>query len=238
MKNLAISLRGLKFLSATLVFIGVSASAQDMSVSHQLVRDTAESYVAAQLNIPSGGDAHTQIEMSALDSRIFVPTCGQPLQAQSSDNSLSQANVTVKVFCPDSNWFLYVMVRVSQLQDVVVASAAVSPGTLLDANLLHVTKLEKNQLRSTTFSSLEEVMGARSKRRLRAGQPIEPNQLCYVCKGDTILINASMGGRLIKASGIAQQDGNLGDTIMVRNQSSNKIIDARVISPALVSVNI
>jgi flagella basal body P-ring formation protein FlgA len=60
--------------------------------------------------------------------------------------------------------------------------------------------------------------------------------LCYVCKGDSIVINASIGGLSIKTNGVAQQDGNLGDTIMVRNSHSKKVIDAKVTKSSEVSV--
>ncbi|MDF2178331.1 flagellar basal body P-ring formation chaperone FlgA [Aliiglaciecola sp. CAU 1673] len=238
MKNLPIILKRLRFLPFALLVAGQSMGALASAVNHSQVEAAAIQHVATALNVEVQGDPNVDITMSPLDERIQVPHCSVPLNAETDSNSLSQANVTVRVFCPSSNWFLYVMVKVTHLQDVVVVKTAISPGTMLDSSNLEVVKLEKSQLRSTTFSSEDEVLGARSKRRLRPGQPVEPSQLCFVCKGDSIVIHADMGGLRIKASGIAQQDGNLGDTIMVKNQSSNKIIDAKVTSPNQVSVRI
>ena len=93
-------------------------------------------------------------------------------------------------------------------------------------------------LRRTTFSTLDDVLGARIKRRVRPGQPITPNNLCFVCKGDTIVINASNPMMQVKATGVAMQDGNIGDTISVTNSRSKKQINARVASTSEVVVNI
>jgi flagella basal body P-ring formation protein FlgA len=130
------------------------------------------------------------------------------------------------------------MVKTKQMQNVVVVNGVISPGTILSQDNLRVAKVEKQRLRSSTFADIESVLGARMKRRIRDGQPISPNQLCYICKGDSIVITADIGGLYVKTSGIAQQDGNIGDTILVRNSQSKKIIDAVVKSANLVAVNI
>jgi flagella basal body P-ring formation protein FlgA len=62
--------------------------------------------------------------------------------------------------------------------------------------------------------------------------------LCFVCKGDKVTIMAVSVGLSLKVSGIAQQDGNLGDTIRVQNASSKKIVSATVSSTREVSIQI
>ena len=116
------------------------------------------------------------------------------------------------------------------MQPVVVISNAVSPGTILNSGNIKLVDMNRALLRRTTFSSVEEVLGARIKRRVRPGQPITPNNLCFVCKGDTIIINASNAVMQVKATGVAMQDGNIGDTINVTNSRSKKQINARVAS--------
>ncbi|GAB3030284.1 flagellar basal body P-ring formation chaperone FlgA [Bowmanella dokdonensis] len=234
MNNLASILRTLTFFSLATAALPVLAS----NVAHQMVSDAARAYVLAQVSGQTGSAASIEVDVSPIDERIQVPQCAAPLDASASSNSLSQANVTVRVSCADTGWFLYVMARVRQMQPVVVTSVPLSPGTLLDRDQLEVVNLEINQLRGTTYTAIDELVGVRVKRRLRAGQPLVPSQLCFVCKGDNVVINASVGGLQIQASGVAEQDGNLGDNIMVKNTSSNKNIDARVISSSEVSVNI
>ncbi|WP_088330267.1 flagellar basal body P-ring formation chaperone FlgA [Lacimicrobium sp. SS2-24] len=235
MKNFPSILRTLTFFSLIAVFNSAIATPESV---HEAIRSAATEFVTSQVSTDNSSTVHTEVSAAKVDPRIQVPECRQPFQASASDNSLTQSNVTVRVYCPGSNWFLYVMVNVQQKQDVVVAKQAVSPGELLNQDQLEVIRLDVNQLRSSTYSSIESLSGARSKRRLRAGQPIEPSLLCYVCKGDNVVISANVNGLEIKASGIAEQDGNIGDTIRIENTSSRRQIDATVISASEVAVSI
>ncbi|MCC2615079.1 flagellar basal body P-ring formation protein FlgA [Aestuariibacter halophilus] len=196
----------------------------------------AESYVRSALPDVDGG----QLDVSAMsvDPRIDVPACQQGFTYSASAEALQQSLVTVRAECPDAQWYLYLMVKTAHMQPVVVLNSAVSPNTVLTAAHLDVIQMDKKQLRTSTFADIEEVIGARIKRRTRPGQPVQPNQLCFVCKGDSISISANAGGLQIKTSGIAQQDGNVGDTIRVMNSQSNKTIRAQVVDTNLVTVSI
>lgn len=223
------------------VILGLSVStsvtaSQQNYLERQQVIDAAEHYVYQKLN----GDSkeNLMIEGIPMDARIVVPSCEQPYQISVNDEALRQSNITVKASCQSMNWYVYLVVKVTEMESVVVFSSAVSPGTVLTEHNLEIIELDKKRLRGTTFSDIESVIGARIKRRSRSGQPVVPNQLCFVCKGDTILITANSKGLTIKANGVAQQDGNLGDTITVKNSRSKKMIHAEVVSTNQVSIRI
>ena len=59
-----------------------------------------------------------------------------------------------------------------------------------------------------------------------------------VCKGDNVTIYAKTRTLTIKTTGVALQDGNVGEQIRVRNQKSGKTISARVKDVESVEVNI
>lgn len=235
MKSFASTLRILTFFTLA---AGSSCLAQEQSTVHERIRMVAEDFVKTRISAGDDQNISTEVKAAAVDQRIRIAPCETPFEASASDNSLTQRNVTVRVSCPSSNWFLYVMVNVQQMQKVVVAKQAVSPGELLSENQLEVVNLDVNQLRGSTYSTIGSLAGARSKRRLRAGQPIEPSLLCYVCKGDSVVITANVSGLQIKASGVAEQDGNIGDTIRIENTASRRQIDATVISASEVAVGI
>lgn len=213
----------------------VTASNQ-INLAHQRVIDAAQSYVYGKLN----GDTreNLKIEVAPIDNRIVIPNCPQPFTISASDEALRQSNITIRASCLGTNWYVYLIVKTTEVASVVVFSSAVSPGTVLTSRNLELVEMDKKRLRGTTFSDIESVIGARTKRRSRSGQAVLPNQLCFVCKGDTILITADADGLTIKANGIAQQDGNLGDTIAVKNSRSNKMVHAEVVSTDKVSVRI
>jgi flagella basal body P-ring formation protein FlgA len=144
----------------------------------------------------------------------------------------------VKAQCSDNNWYIFMVVKATETQPVVVISNAVSPGTLLTADNLHIVNMNKKRLRSSTFADIEDVVGARIKRRVTAGRPVDPNNLCYVCKGDNVTISAGNPSMRVKTSGVALEDGRMGETIQVKNRRSNKKIYARVAGTGQVEIGI
>lgn len=225
----------LKFpLIASLLSAPVMAQ-NDNSAMHDLVAETAQSYVRENV-YPSPGSKMT-ISVKEIDKRIKIPVCPLPLTT-STNNRFDQSSVTVKVECPSNDWFIYLSVKIDEVQPVVVPNTALSPGTVLTIDNLETIDVDKNRLRSTTFQEPETLVGARLKRRSRPGQPISPNMLCFVCKGDAIVIVAQAGNMQIKTSGVAEQDGNIGDTIIVKNKRSKKRIGAKVVSIKQVEVQI
>jgi flagella basal body P-ring formation protein FlgA len=133
---------------------------------------------------------------------------------------------------------LFTSVQVEQTKPVVVTSETMSPGSLLTTTNLYVADIPIDRLRGSTYSSTENLVGARLKRRVRPGQIINNGMLCFVCKGDRVTIMAISTGLQLKVSGIAQEDGNLGDTIRVQNTASKKTVSATVASTNEVSIQI
>lgn len=219
------------FCSATTV-----TASEENNLAHKQVIDAAEKFVFQKLSYLNDGSL--SIKAMPLDGRIQIPECPEPFSVSASPESLRQSNIAVKASCPSSNWYLYLMIKATQMQPVVVLSSTVSPGTLITKQNVEVIELDKKLIRTSTFADIETVLGARVKRRTRSGQPLVPNQLCFVCKGDSILITANINGLSIKTNGVAQQDGNVGDTIAVKNSSSRKTVRAQVISTTRVAVNI
>ena len=214
-----------------------SVTANDQNnLVHQQVIDAAENFVIEQITPFSQG--RLEVRAMPIDKRLDIPQCPESFEMSASDESLKQSNVTVKASCPSSNWYLYLIVKTAEMQPVVVLNTAVSPGTILTTENTRIVEVNKKQLRTSTFSEQEDVLGARLKRRTRAGQPIIPGQLCFVCKGDKVQIAAQLAGLQIKTTGVAQQDGNVGDTITVKNSRSNKLVHGKVQSTDLVTVQI
>jgi flagella basal body P-ring formation protein FlgA len=225
-----------KAITITLLLVNFVAAASDNNLAQIQLIQNAEQYVVQQLSAED--ISKLSVNAMPLDPRIEVPECPVAITIYASYEALQQANVTVKASCKPTGWYLFLMVKAVQMQNVATLSTAVSPGTLLTRSNVEIVEIDKKLLRSSTFADIEAVLGARVKRRLQPGQPITPNQLCFVCEGDNIVISAGIPGLSIRTSGVAEQDGNIGDTIRVRNLSSDKVIGARVISIKKVEVRI
>lgn len=218
----------------TCLYSCLTAADENNLIKQQLISQ-AEEFVLKQLN--PNLDKTIDITAMPIDERVHVPTCNSSLIFSASPGALSQSNVSVKAKCQNSNWYMFMVVKAIETQSVVVISSAVSPGTLLTIDNLNVITMNKKRLRSSTFANIEDVVGARIKRRVSAGRPVDPKNLCYVCKGDRVTISAGTTNMLVKTSGIALEDGRMGETIQVKNKRSNKKIYARVASTGQVEIS-
>ncbi|GAC15171.1 flagellar basal body P-ring formation chaperone FlgA [Aliiglaciecola lipolytica] len=228
------------FLCSIMLFSTASVTATtEINLAHQKLSQAAENYVKSQLSY-SGASADENLSVSAmpLDQRIIIPECPEAFSISASKEALAQNNITVRASCEPTDWYLYMMVKATRVQPVVVLTTSVSPGKVLIESDVEIVMMDKNLIRTSTFADIDTVVGARMKKRSRPGQPVVPGQLCFVCKGDSILITADTGGVSIKTKGIAQQDGNLGDTIAVRNTKSNRLVHAQVVNTHQVVVQI
>lgn len=214
----------------------VIAADSEINLTRQQLITQAENYIYTQL--ASKEHANIDVKTMPIDQRIHIPECASSFTFEVNQEALHQSNITVKAQCAQNNWYMFIVVQALQVQPVVVLSSAVSPGTLLTENNLKLIEVDKKRLRSSTFADIQDVIGARIKRRLPAGRPIEPNNLCYVCKGDSVTISAVSSVMRVKTSGVAMEDGNMGDTITVKNSRSKKRIQAIVADTGQVQINI
>ncbi|MBT0584971.1 flagellar basal body P-ring formation chaperone FlgA [Alteromonas oceanisediminis] len=193
---------------------------------HVAVQKGVEEYVRSQR--PVDETQTLFVEAYPIDERINVAPCDVPYTYSMTESGAQQSYGTVKVTCADNNWYLFVNVKIEERQQVVVLADMVSPDTLLTQQNLTTADINSQSLRHTTFSDPSALYGARIKHRVRAGQPINPNMICFVCKGDLITLSANSAGLSISTKGIAQQDGNIGDTIRVMNSRTERTVLAKV----------
>ena len=219
----------------TFIYTDITVADENNVTKQQLIKE-AEQFVLSQLD-PNSNKTIDVIAMP-IDKRVQIPICTSTLTFSSSPEALSQSNVTVKAQCSENDWYIFMVVKATETQPVVVISSAVSPGSLLTVDNVHVVNMNKKRLRRSTFSDIKDVLGARIKRRVSAGRPVDPNNLCYVCKGDSVTISAGTPNMRVKTNGVALEDGRMGETIQVKNRRSNKKIHARVFRTGQVEISI
>ncbi|WP_412722840.1 flagellar basal body P-ring formation chaperone FlgA [Alteromonas sp. D210916BOD_24] len=211
-----------------------SIAAQSLT---QTVEDGAKHYLLSQL-ADNTADTSIDVEIVKIDDRINIPNCPTGFQYNTSQESLNQSYISVRVSCGNNDWYLFTSGQVTRTKEIVVTQGAISPGTVLTSSNLTLAKVDVRKLRYTAYTDMESLIGARMKRRVTDGQAIQANMLCFICKGDRITISAEIAGMEVKTAGIAQQDGVVGDNIKVINASSQKAVIARVASPEEVVIHL
>ena len=211
-----------------------AAVAPSLSTIYQLAKEAVEKKIDVESN------AKVEIIPQNLEGRLTPPRCYPPISVElASDREISRNN-TVKIGCstPDYGypWQMYLSVRVDIQYPVVVATELLSPDQIIDTHHLAIMYVDQYSLKGQFFSEPHSLLGSRVKRRVAKDSPIIGNNLCFVCKGDMVSIYAKTANIQIKTLGEAMRDGNIGEAIRVKNNQSNKQLEAVVIAVGEVEV--
>ncbi|USD64612.1 flagellar basal body P-ring formation chaperone FlgA [Vibrio sp. SCSIO 43136] len=199
------------------------------------IKQAAEQHVLE--NYPLGPNDKMTATAAAIDRRVKASDCDEPLETSSSAHSGSSSNITVLVTCPQDDWRVYVPVRVSLLRPLVTAITPLARGNIIGSNDISISFVEQRAYRRFGFQQLDQVIGAKLKRNVRNGDVIEQNDICVVCRNEIVIIKAVKGEMSITTKGTALSDGATGDHVKVKNNKSNRIIDAIVTGMAEVTVH-
>lgn len=205
--------------------------------SRAQIQQLAESHALSVY--PKQSDENLKARAAAIDERLNIRPCHSELNAQIPNLNPYSSNMTVKVSCQDSNgWTLYVPVQVKTMTPVVVANTYIAAGETLTQADVSLAEVAKNRTRNGYLSDLSSLIGSKAKRQIRAGEILQIKNICFVCAGELVTIEASSSGLSVKAVGIALNDAAIGETVQVRNRSSNRIVHGRVDSVSSVRISL
>lgn len=201
------------------------------------LRRVAEQYVLAQFQNRTD-DIKVEVEAGRLDERRdYGGRCEGYLTAQLRGNEIrSSSQVMISCSQQGNQYTLYIPVRVSVLTPALVAARNLTKGNVISPDDLKQVYLNENTNLTTAVSDPNVLVGSRLKRDVRQGEQIRSNGFCVVCKNDKVNIVARSGALSLKTSGIALQEGNVNESIRVRNIKSDKVISAVVTAPGEVQV--
>ncbi len=203
------------------------------------IQNIARDYVKNQYPEPDSGKR--ELKALKLNERIPDRDCETELSIATAHKQLRNRQVTVQIKCNDSKkWHQYVQIRVLDLKPIVITSQKVAKGELLTNAHLKIKLQPVHMIRDQYLSEhqLKSLIGSRTKRTIRAGAPVQQNQICMICKGDKVTIYANYRGLTVKTSGNALENGTLGQHIKVKNSKSGKKLDVKVLSIDKVQVSI
>ncbi len=114
----------------------------------------------------------------------------------------------------------------SKLLKIIKLKKSVEKNDILELDDLEIVSTEKKH-QTSFFSNKKDLVGRKLKTNLKMGQILHPRHLFEsfdINNGDVISIVSNLGNVSVTVSGEAQDSGNLGDLIKVKNLKSGKII--------------
>ena len=134
---------------------------------------------------------------------------------------------------------MWVRVRVSWKQAIVVANESIAAGTEIQGAQVRLEERETGIEGARYLRDLSKVIGHSLNRRVIAGSPVPGDALegiKQVLRGAVVKVVVRDGGATLALDGLAESDGRIGEVVAVRNPSSGRTFLARVTGENAVQV--
>lgn len=231
------------FFWAAICHSGLSLAATTASD----LKQQAEQFLAQLISPEKTGSPEkiqaSHYEIGPIDARLQLADCTQPLQVALFNPPTPLAGrITLQIQCDaPSPWKIYIKATLHVVKNVVVTLRPLPRGHTLTPADIQLQARPLASLRQNYFEQLAAVTDKKLKQAVAAGSVLTATALenarCIVKNQQVTISSGVNAGVNVKTNGIALRDGNLGDRISVRNSASNKVIEATVMAPGLVSVN-
>lgn len=225
--------RWLPRLAALAYLLGANpATAGNVPASTDLA--TVHALALSFLQSQSARTPGSKIVVSPPDRRLRLPACNRPLEAFLPPGSRAEGHVTVGVCCTgDHPWRVFMKATVARpvtlytWRRTLAKGSRVTPGDL-QAHASDTLHASRNALIDPAYAQ-----GAVLRRKVLAGETVQRSVLKRVPevrRGQQVKVIYRSGAVEISATAIAMTDGAVGDHLRVRNQRSNKLVEAVVVA--------
>lgn len=198
--------------------------------NHQLLLDTAAEHVRSspETRFLTG----IQVETQPLDSRLKLRNCNQPLKVFHPYAIRASHKITVGINCNDSKpWTIFIPVQITALYEVVNLVRSLPRGTRLTRDDLNEKKVRLRPSQKPFINNIESALGKELSRSLPANTTLTHAMVRVpriISRGDDITMIVSVGSLEVRSSGIALQDGAVGQKISLRNTKSRRKVEGWV----------
>ena len=220
-----------------LTLLSTPALAQEIQ-SLDAVRDAAQAYVLKQ--VPSEKPGTVQVNVGALDARLRLAPCAQPLKAALPSGSTFRARMTVAVSCAGpTTWAVYVPVNIETQTTVLVLRHAAARGARLTAEDVEVQSRTVTGAGDDYLTEAAELAGRSLKRPLGAGAAVTAEAMAadaLIKRGQQVTLLAAAGGMEVRARGVAMNDAPAEGRVKAQNLSSGRIVEGFVESADVIRI--
>jgi flagella basal body P-ring formation protein FlgA len=135
------------------------------------------------------------------------------------------------IYGDNQRFGVWARVLVSAPMPRVVATEALGRGEAIGASQVRLETANRFPIAGDVAQTVEQVVGRAPMRAVAPGMEIHVTQLVVpsdVNRGEMVEVEVRSGAALLAFTGKAESAGRSGDTIVIRNLSSNKVFQARV----------
>jgi len=181
-----------------------------------------------------------QIHVGQLDPRLRLYNCDDNLTFEIQEPLQNIRNATVRTSCVGARrWTVYVPVKINMYVDVLVTSRTLQKGDIVAEEDIDYRRVNITSNGYGHIEDVSRVRGMQLKRPLKPGDVLRLSHLAkpkIVHRGQTVRVSSASRFFSIETSAVALSSGHLGDNIKVKNERSNRVVEARIVAPGKVTV--
>lgn len=219
------------------------ASGSALALDHatqSAIRTTVHDYLTQE--VMTRYQHQPEITVRRLDPRLQLKACNQALKAEVRRGSKLAGLTTVSVRCTGKNsWKIYVQAEIKVLLDIVVADAMLERGQIISAADLKVEARDIGNLQQGYFDDTGLVAGMIARRTIKLGDLINSHMVkrpYMVKRGESVFLVVKTPGLQVQMKGKALGNATKGNTVRVRNLSSDRIVEGVATAPGVVSISL
>lgn len=217
----------------------VPAAAEGMvRVTPDLVKGLLEAYLLAR----SDALFEARVSIKSLEQiRSFVlPTGVATCELVPADPAIIGSRRFSLIFRVDGRVQANLALRIElqALAPVAVAASALPRGAVLSLKDVRLIEKDITGLREY-YKVTETLLGKGLRRSVKAGEVLHEGMLAtlpVVRRGELVTLTVRSGALVLTASGLALENGGLGEVIRARNNSSQKEVVGRIVGPGKVDL--
>ncbi|MEN9757586.1 MAG: hypothetical protein RL755_1773 [Pseudomonadota bacterium] len=203
--------------------------------THESIYEAVKAYVAQNINTT----AEYEINIVPLASRLNLALCEQPMDVFA-PNLLKAGRAAINVRCSTGKkWAIFVPVIITPFENIVVLTQNMQHGDKVTEHHVALARKNVTQLHNNYLTDITQVINKQVSHNLSVGTVITQKDLFeakLIKRGDHVVMTSSSLGIAIRMNGIAQSDGSRGQVIRVKNQNSERMVNATVIDTGVVDV--
>lgn len=228
-------MKSINLLLCLQLFVSPLAAATTFQ-SLEAIQEAVQNFVQASLD-PAG---QYQISSAQIDPRLQLPACNEKLEVFPQSGNIRSGRNTVGVRCPGfDNWTIYSTVAIKSFEAVLVLTKPLSRNDKISLEHFTTETRDTSTLQAGYLTNPNDIINKQATRFVPVGSVLyrfHYSEPTLVKRGERVNIQSGKPGLLITSAGVAMTDGIKGQQISVKNISSQRVIQATVVDPGLVSV--
>ncbi len=232
----------LKFYAVLMLFSLVNPSHAQKLESIKQLKETVKQFIGSQIS-RTNPNSNIKIEINRVDRRLKLAKCPtQFLKIASPNNRSIERSTTISVRCLGPiAWSIFIPFEIKVFKKVVLARNHIRRNQVLTPDDIQLVEIDTKNLSHGYFLQIKDVIGKVARRVILKNRIVHPNSLKFaklIRKGDVIYLTAVNQAIKVSVKGIALQNGQLGQFIAVKNLTSKKVIEGKVVGKKEVYINL